>query len=696
MAQSQFTPDTIYASLFAFPDGMNSGVRPLLLPETQLAFASNSTIRGTFVKPRPPWDKYTLDFGGDAALQLAVTKGLWQGGGYYKPDVGVETLIAQIAGRLFQFTPIPATKTATVREITVPGDPNSATLTQVWMWQAEKYMLINNGVARTIIFNGTTSRRSISTTVQQVTQNGTLASPLAVSVPIGGSVTINLSANFGGANGDIIIVGNNAQFKVTAGAGTPTITADNLTLKPSGNIFGSTGGAPAFSGTTFPAGTPVTYFTQSTTIGELPPGRMGVYLMGRNWVCLVDGKQFIASDQVGGSSGTVAENFRDAVLKISENSYLAGGGNFTVPGSMGEIRAMISVAEMDKALGQGPLMIFTPTHVFSCKSPVLRTDWQDVTNPILAVTLISNGATGQNSTIQSNSDTLFRAITGLYSLRLARTEFATSWGQAPINREVERVTDGDAENLLPFASAINFDNRFLLTTRPTASPLGVYHQGLVALNFDPFSTIRGKAAPVYDGSWPGLNALQLLVGEFSLVERAYAFTYNSQLSQIELWELQNGKTSEIADNVTQAINWWFESPVLKWRGENPAAPVFKRLVDGEIHIDDLKGRVDFQVFYRPDEWPCWIPWFAWSECAGTAVGTQPQFRPQMGIGEPTSKLCDTITNRPFREAWRFQVKIIITGHCRFLGARFKAVPIPEPTFAKMSCTPLCGDVFVSV
>lgn len=688
MPESQFTPDTLLASLFAFPDGMNSGVQPLLLPPTQAAFATNATFRGTFIKPRPPWFRYTLDFGGDAALQLAVTKALWQGACYYKPDTGAETLVAQIGGRLFQFTPNPATRTATVRDITVPLDPNSAVLTQAWLWQSEKYVLVNNGVAKTIIFDGVTSRRSNASQLQQVTQNGKLAVSLSLNQPIGATgIAITLTSNFTGVNGDVLIVGNNAQFLVTAGAGTPNLTVTNLNVKPTLNLGAAIVGGvqtPAFSGVYFPAGTPVTFFTQSTTIGELPPGRMGVYLMGRNWVCLVDGKQFVASDQVGGSSGTVAENFRDAVLKISENSYLAGGGNFTVPGSVGDIRAMTFVAELDAALGQGPLMVFTTRNVFSCKSPVLRTEWQDVTNPILRVALISEGATGQNSTIQSNGDTIFRSLVGIFSLILARRDFDT-WGNVPISREVERVTDLDDEALLPFASAIVFDNRMLMTTRPTSSSLGVYHQGLVALNFDPLSTLRGKAPSIYDGVWAGLNALQLLTGEFSLVERAFAFTFNTTTTEIELWELEKTKTTEINDNTFTPITWLFESPTLDWPGEKRDKPRFKRMMDGEIYVDDLRGSVLFQAFYRPDEWPCWIPWLEWTECAGTGTGTQPQFRPRMGLGQPDSKLCDLITNRPFRDAYRFQFKLVVTGHCRFLGARFKAVTLPEPTFSKPKC-----------
>ena len=71
---------------------------------------------------------------------------------------------------------------------------------------------------------------------------------------------------------------------------------------------------------------------QLISLPELPAGRVGAYGMGRVWESLTDGIQFIAGDIVGGSSGTQFYNGRDAVLRVTENSYLAGGGTFHVPG----------------------------------------------------------------------------------------------------------------------------------------------------------------------------------------------------------------------------------------------------------------------------------------------------------------------------------------------------------------------------
>jgi hypothetical protein len=112
----------------------------------------------------------------------------------------------------------------------------------------------------------------------------------------------------------------------------------------------------------------------------------------------------------------------------------------------------------------------------------------------------------------------------------------------------------------------------------------------------------------------------------------------------------------------------------------------KQLRNGEIYVDNLTGTVDFQVWYQPDQYPAWILWFAWSETAGNSTpGSQPQFRPRMGLGEPDPQVCDPLTNRPFRNGYTFQIKIVIVGHCRFIGAMFECVTLPESVQMAPKC-----------
>lgn len=411
---------------------------------------------------------------------------------------------------------------------------------------------------------------------------------------------------------------------------------------------------------------------------ELPPGKMGVYGLGRNWICLPDGRTFIASDIVGGSSGTVLNNFRDAVLKVAENTYLVGGGSFVVPGNVGEIKAMKFVATLDASLGQGPLQVLTPKIAFSCQAPVDRTIWAFVQNPILTESLITNGATAQDSTVSVNGDLMFRSIDGLRSLILGRRDFAT-WGNVPISREVQDIIDQDPPDLLAYASASDFDNRLLLTTGAVAGPLGTYFQSLIALNFDPISTLRGKAPSIYDGQWDGLNILKLVKGDFAGVERQFAFTFNSATTSIELYEIAPSKSVS-----PTPITWTFAPAIIDFGEKDPRTRQLKKLMDGEIYLDEITPLTDANgnnipieilVEFRPDYDTVWHEWIK-IKIASDAMS----YQPRIGLDEPPRDSSDD-SGRPWRVGYAFQVQITITGNARFMGARFLCNIEADPRFA---------------
>lgn len=832
-----------FDGLFSFEKGMDSGVQPLLLPNNQAAMLTNSTVRTTFVQPRPPFNKISLNYNGSVPVQSGFEQGFWQGGCFYNPDTGNQCLMAAVSGRLFQFS-LSGT-TATVTEQTIPGDPNPASTTQSWLWQSENYVIWNDGKSLPVFYNGSKSVRSNGQTSQNI---GTISadftapaigSPVAVTLaapytgPFNVAVIVqdgakgnvlyqpvntgntyfanitNLSDSPGGpiASGTQILsepgvlgvvsqnftipqglfAGSLLQFHtfvpVTAPIGSQFLMGGIIwTLKTTGdtapfcfpsitipqNIPISIGTVISFSSNNQPnvvvgtlaspstvpnvgasvqvsltsaytgpdnavvfigsaqytiiavptpppgtaltlvnltdvAGTTHTAVSVLTlfTVPQLPPGRMGVYGMGRNWMSLVDGKSYIASDIVGGASGTPANKGRDAVLNITENSYLAGGGVFQVPGSVGDIRAMIFTSTLDSSLGQGPLQILTPTTIFSCNAPVDRTTWSKLTNPIQTVSMIGNGGLGQNSTVAVNSDTFFRSVDGFRSLILAQRQFAT-WGNVPLSIEMDRILVNDNTALLNYGSSAVFDNRLLSTCSPQAGPQGVYHPGIIALNFDPERTIQQKADPVYDGLWEGLNVLQFITGLVAGVQRCFAFCYNPTLSKLELYEIMTDSGGDF-DNGDVPIVWSGESSALfkQIKGSSGKGPFdLVRLIDGEIYVDQVKGKVDFQIWWRPDQYPCWVPWYSWEICAVKPNPLslnpkldptyQPQYRQRMGFGKPDASLCDPVNNFSLAEGCVFQIKWQITGQCRLLGIKSMACELPDVQFSKpVGCTPQC-------
>lgn len=819
---------------------MNSGVAPLILQKNQYAIGINTSIRGGFIHPRPPIQKKNLIYT-DPLLQTIVETGFFQGGGYYRPDYGSESLLAQISGRLIKFTETGSSWTVT--DVSIPGDLNSATTSQAWMWQSEKWMIVNDGSGKLpIFFDGTTSRRSLGDSVVIGTLAGT---PSPNSVPaINGQVQATLTAPYTGPLGVRVIFNQeyyqianqststvNAQLKMvifnpafciippgvyvstgdvfntlpnvigtfsgvtqdvpstlywTFALPSPTapplvvgdhfvvpgfgvcvvnqVLSGGLTIKATVGVY-SQCLAPAYShaGTiqSSPQISPVvqvgsitapgyvnviydngtfqdvvldtaytgpdvfvsdnqtgTYFilrqkqtppsnliyltnlTDTATgaytsgleilsIPELLPGRMGAYGMGRNWESLTDGISYVAGDIVGGAAGTQAENYRDSVLKMTENTFLAGGGTFRLPGTGDIITAMTFPAMMDTSLGQGALQIFTAFTAFSNNSPPDRSTWAALSYPIQTESLKGNGSLGQNSTIDVNSDTFFRSGIGVGSLVLARRDFVNnSWGNKPISNEMQRILSRDNESLLSYSSAVDCDNRFLITCAPNVSGQGVFHIGLVSLNFDLLSSLRGDLPPSWEGVWTGVNTLQAISGRVNGSIRDFSFTFNMNTNRIELWEFLPEGTDSYQDNDTTPIDWVFESPVLFNKDVKPlAVPI--QLNDGEVYLSDIKGKVHVKIQYRPDFYPCWTDWREFDVCAADTVdekNPQAGYRMRIGLGQPKPDPCEAGNNRPLRNGYFFQFRITVTGYCQWRGMKVSAIQIAEPKFAPVECS----------
>lgn len=698
-----YKPQTLYDALGSFEGGTNSGDSPLHLPPQVMAGAVNTTVRGQNVTHRSCYHRRLIEFISDE-VQEGFEGGFYQGGCYYFSDDQEASLLAMVSGRLFQL--LIDGNTVTCREIALP-DTLSINRPQVWMWQAEKWVIIQDGLNNPIFFDGSTVTAVRSNYAAPAFVSTTTATDFATNgIPaIGTSDDIDFTSVAGLVVGYIVTIKDIGTFQVQSITGS-TVSLLNLTGTPAGQDV--------------TVGTVVSWYQ---SLGQqLPPGRMGAYGMGRNWISLVDGKQFVASDIVGGASGTVANELRDSVLYITENLFIKGGGNFTVPGSVGDITAMRFVATLDASLGQGPLQVFTHNTVFSCNAPVDRLLWQSVTNPILTESLIGNGALGQNSTVLANGDTFFRAISGVCSLILARREFITSWGNVPVSFEVSPVLSTDDPGLLTYSSAIVFDNRLLMTvgtTRDTESG-NIYFKGMVPLNFDPSSGARNKLPPVWDAVvWDGLNILQLLTGEVDKVQRAFAFTFNATpgIRRIELWEIKRSYNpqltpsqqplSAIYDNDGTddlPVTWRFDSASLRF-GIPSDEHQLLRLSNGEMWISDLQGLATFQIFYKADQYPCWALWRGWQQCqAGTGIPEnsftaaatntgRPGYFPREGFGTPPGEIngvnqCDE-NGRPLNNGYTFQVRAIIQGHCVVVGEFFGADVLPQPIFAKINCGPIC-------
>lgn len=409
---------------------------------------------------------------------------------------------------------------------------------------------------------------------------------------------------------------------------------------------------------------------------DMPVGTVMVYGIGRLWLAVGGGDSLVASDIVRSrNSGTATYGYTDSILHFTENTFLAGGGSFTVPGI---IRAMAFMTTLDTSTGQGPLLVFTDNVVCSVNAPTERALWALVTNPIVTYSLVSNGAGGFYSTLPTvNGDVFYRALDGIRSFYYALREFG-SWGNVPISSEVFNIIRDDDENLLLYTSAIVFDNRLLMTSGGRPVDVGAIWKGLVALDFHTISRMGQKGPPSYDGTWTGIDVKWLFKVKFGRKERAFAAVVNAA-NRNELWEITRDSKFDGQDG---RIKWRFISRNLSFTSPMES----KRLEGMELWTAEVVGEVDLTAKYRPDQYPCWNDWRAESvcadyrECADVNCNILPTLRPgyktRIPFGQPMDT-DETNDNKPMRIGYEFQVSIEGEGYCELRKLRCKAIEIEE-------------------
>jgi len=415
---------------------------------------------------------------------------------------------------------------------------------------------------------------------------------------------------------------------------------------------------------------------------QIPPATAMDYYMGRIWYAR--GRFYIAGDITGPGKSIIA---------TTENPMALAGDGLSVPSSAGNIRMLAHTAELDTTLGQGRLLIGTTKSIYRCNVPVTRDDWTNPNfanlQPLQTVAQIRYGPVGDRSDVVVNGDLFYQTLEpGIRSLTYSLRYFQ-QWGNTPISRNENRILRFNDRALLRYSSGIEFNNRLLQTALPFLTPVGVAHRAILPLDFDLISTLEEKLPPAWEGLLQGVNVLQLFEGDFGGLQRAFAVVA-SQTNEIEVWELTSDQRFDVGDRRIEMV---IETPSFTW------GDVFrlKELDTMELWIDKMLGRVSFQVLYRPDQYPCFLPWMQWEECTAKdctedaddpcAYPTQPfceSFKATMMLPKPTPS-CIKVSGRPSTLAYQFQIKLVIKGWCRVRGILVYALDKGKQPYQGIVC-----------
>ena len=410
---------------------------------------------------------------------------------------------------------------------------------------------------------------------------------------------------------------------------------------------------------------------------EVPTGTAMAYGNGRLWVAR--GREFVAGDIVGGPTD---------VIKFTENTYIAEGGAFAVPLDTGDITAMRFMNQPDSSLGQGELLVHTPQAVFAVNVPTSRDDWKNVSYPTVRIVAINYGSVSDRSCVLVNGDMFYRAPDGIRSYISSRREWQ-EYGQIPVSREVSPILNNEKQaGIAETTSSVLFDNRMLTTVTPQANDRGQYFRGLTALDFDLVGGTGAKAPAAWEGLWTGLNFLQIMTADVGSESRCFAFHLDPSCP-IQLWEIH--KEDHIPDTPSN-VACYIESPSYSF--ENPFE--MKKLEYGEMWVDQIVGDVAFDIKYKPNQYPAWVDWNTFSECAKSANcnpeagqcltlnNYKPQYRSRVRLPQPADS-CEVTNGVPMRNGYEMSVRIGWTGQARIKGFRMHAYPIIEEPYGG------CGD-----
>lgn len=655
--------------------GIDSGIAANLLQADQAAQAVNVTFRGDFPETRPPWANHVLK------NAPTTWTGIFQGSMHYDGEAGQSGWIVARGGRFFFITDdtfvisdvTPQLVIVTSADFTLPGAGNG--------------VLVNlNGTpplnaGATIMFGAIHyTVVAVFTSQVQLTQVDAGAGTVAAGTPMFDATGTNQIIEFQvyPATLNFVFMFQAENYAIILGGQEHTLIWDGKQMRESGDK-------------------------------EVPSGFIGAYGWGRIWITKPDRRTFVAGDLAFGPSGTPQNGFRDAILKFTENDFLNEGGSFGVPYNAGPITAMQFLSAVDTSLGIGVLLVGTTNMVFSVNAPVDRTIWKNLTYPIQTVSLIDYGPRGPRSTVSVNGDMWYRSEDGVRSFVTASRFFGTP-GNTPMSREVDPVLSIDTQQLLFFGSAVLFDNKLFITVSPfTNLAQQVMHRGLVVMNFDLLSTLAEKQNPCWEGLNTGLNILQ--VGKARINDEERAFMWVQGATDLELWEILTdgiGDQFSVATVETKTVTSKPIGSLLQTRAEDYGVPLeLKRLVMGELYIEDVADTVVINVFYKPDSYPNWIPWqtitlcSTVSQCAPSVNNcfftvNARSYAARLTLPQPADA-CNGMTGKPLREFHDCQFQLTWTGHVRFrrffTHIKLQTQPTEGSCPAAVTCVafPSCAD-----
>lgn len=420
-----------------------------------------------------------------------------------------------------------------------------------------------------------------------------------------------------------------------------------------------------------------------TDEGEVPLGRQMAYGNGRLWVAINE-YELVAGDIKTRTPGSE--------LLFTETQYLTGGGAFYFPRKLTGLGFIPATG----AAGYGSLIVCSKNRTETIRADITNRDLWGTFPGFIQPVLLNTGAASHFSITEVNQDLWWRdGQGGIRSLRSAVSDESSGPGNTPQSREVARITDFEDQKRLNAVSAIQFNERLLMTASPFINEHGATSfRDIISLDFSPISSNRSKTAPSYDGEWDGLEFTRLVTGEFGGKKRAFALTLDPDGNN-RLWEFDDEVNNDTYPICTGTGLTFAQSPIpmiIEYPSRDFGMPgTRKTLQRCDVYLSGVEGEVSLDVYWRCDNLHKWNQWqeevttCARMEDASTVYphvwkNLAPQGRAQI----KTFTIPNTVqplTGYGNQTGFEFQVRIVVTGKARVDKMFVHAQPDSSEAFA---------------
>jgi hypothetical protein len=598
--------------------GMNSSWPLNTLPQSTCGLGLNVTFRGGKVMTRPGFRQANLINGqndGFSSLEEYFQGAFF----YFNPASSTHDRLIVIAGGNFLVIPLDSFSVNRLYPALENGFGDTTfknnQIAEHYFCQVEKYLVVQNGIDKPLIYDGNNLF---------VVGQGPIGSVgVLTDIPIGRQMSYNhdrlfialqngyevvaSDLNYGGSSQKVNIV----KSERVSSIGVRFTTASNHNLVDGDEV----------------------YIRDHSPDIDLNTGNDTVKIKVESgspttFVVLKD----VSSDGENGYGGyAIKKNSSrdyDALL-FSENGILSEGGTYRIAASLGKITGMSFQSIGDTQSGQGDLLVFCQKGAVSFKvSERDRTRWSK-TIDFQKILFPDIGCVSDRSLVNVNSDIFWRSFDGIRCYSNARKDTNNSFGYVPVSNEIRTILEKDSSFYLHRTSSAFFDNRLLVTVSPRQDLRGladvkndtkqlkpITFQGVAVYDFASILQSGGSKTAVWEGLWFCGDILQILSTGYGPKARCFIFRADLQEDQakntISLWELSqfdryDTTSSGGASNIISVI----ETKSFPFRSEFE----LKKLSKADLWLHEIEGRATIKTYYRPDQYPCWVEWHNFLECA---------------------------------------------------------------------------------